>query len=173
MNSLARLLFVVLLSVAAFAQEAGKIFVVRHAERQSSASDSPLSDKGMNRAQCLGQTLKDAHIRSVFTTHFVRTKQTAAPLVDIAHAKSNVVDGDKEIARQSVAAAKEGNVLIVGHSNTVPNILHDIGTPAVTVPDDVFDQLFIVDTANPKNLLVLHYCPNLPKNTGPNMMKPK
>ena len=58
---------------------------------------------------------------------------------------------------EQVAAAK-GNVLVVGHSNTVPSVVKRLGvTAAVTVGDDEFDNLFVVSRGGAPSLLHLHY----------------
>ena len=164
MKSLARFALCLFLSIAAYGQDSGKIFVVRHAEKQSDAVDAPLSDKGQARAQCLGQTLKDAHITTAIITQYVRTKQTAAPTVAESKAKEKAIDAKStdQIVKEARAAAQSGNVLIVGHSNTIPTLLPAFGTPAVSIPDTAYDQLFILDSNQPKQLTILHYCPALP-----------
>ncbi len=164
MKALARTLgMVAALCLFASAQDTGKIFVVRHAEKQSNADDALLSSAGQARAECLGQTLKDAHISSVLVTRYERTKQTAAAVVRESSAKEQTFEPKDYAAIVAAAnsAAASGNVLIVGHSNTIPALLSTFGTPQVTVPDAAFDQLFIFYSKNPKNLIVLHYCPNL------------
>ncbi len=167
MKTLAQLALCLLLSVAAYSQDSGKIFVVRHAEKQSDAPDTPLSGKGQARAQCLAQTLKDAHITTAFVTQYLRTKQTAAPTVADSKANEKTVDAKStdQIVRESRAAAQSGNVLIVGHSNTIPALLPAFGAPAVSIPDTAYDQLFIFDVAHPRQLTILHYCPALPTDT--------
>lgn len=163
----ARFLVCLLLSVSALAQEKGTIFVVRHAERQSNAEDSPLSPAGEARAKCLAQTLRDAQIKAVFVNQYLRTKQTAAPILQESKAREAVSNANAtaEIVKAARTAADGGNVLIVGHSNTIPNLLKAFGTPLMTVPDTVYDQLFVFNAGQPKQLLILHYCPSLPMDT--------
>lgn len=153
-----------LFSMTALAQQSGTIFAVRHAEKQSDATDTPLSDKGLARAECLAQTLKDAHITTVFVTQYQRTRQTAEPTIQESQAKVETISAKStaEIAKAASDAAKSGNVLIVGHSNTVPDILSTLGGPQVSIPDDSYNQLFLFDPAHPRQITVLHYCPNLP-----------
>jgi broad specificity phosphatase PhoE len=167
MRTFARFAICLLLSAAAYAQESGKIFLVRHAEKQSDTPDTPLSDKGQARAQCLAQTLKDAHITTVIVTQYLRTKQTAAPTVADSKANEMIVDAKStdQIVKESRTAAQSGNVLIVGHSNTIPTLLAAFGALAVSIPDTAYDQLFIFDVAQPKQLTILHYCPALPTDT--------
>jgi phosphohistidine phosphatase SixA len=155
---------VLLISALAFSQETGKVFVVRHAEKQSNDADTPLSSKGLARAECLAQTLKDAHITAAIISQYQRTKQTAAQTVREFNAKEIAVEAKatEQIVQTARESAKSGNVLVVGHSNTVPDVLAAFGTPGVTIPDTSYDLLFIFDVAQPKQLTTLHYCPVLP-----------
>jgi phosphohistidine phosphatase SixA len=167
MKALVHLLVCLLLTVAVFAQDSGKIFAVRHAEKQSDDPDTPLSSTGESRAECLAQTLKDAHTSTVLVTQYKRTHQTAAPLVREARATEKSFDAkaNDEILKAARRAAASGNVLIVGHSNTIPQLLAALGTPPVTIPDTSYDLLFLFDLSDPKRLTTLHYCPNLPHDT--------
>ena len=155
----------VLLSIvgsAAIAQQTststgGHIFVVRHAEKISEKADA-LSPMGKSRAACLATTLKDANIKAVITSPFERTKQTGAPTagefkVEVRTIKADDFDAIAGAARES---AKTGDVLIVGHSNTVPQIVKAVGNADVKVGDSDYDWLFVVDTAG---ITQLHYCP--------------
>ncbi len=166
--SKALLALCLLLTATAFSQSSGKIFVVRHAEKQSDADNSPLSDKGLARAECLAKTLADAHISTAIVTQYARTHQTAAPTANASHARETSINAKEtsKIVNAAKSVAKDGNVLIVGHSNTVPGILAAFGTSAVTIPDTAYDQLFIFDVANPKELTTLHYCPTMPTDTA-------
>ena len=54
--------------------------------------------------------------------------------------------------------AVTGNVLVVGHSNSVPDVIKGLGATApVTIGDDEFDNLFIVSSGTPSSVLRLHY----------------
>jgi broad specificity phosphatase PhoE len=157
-------ILVLSLLVAAPAAAQSSVFLVRHAERAdsgmapASGADPDLSEAGKARAQSLAALLKDANITTIFTTEFKRTQQTAAPLgkalgISVVTVPSkNTVDLVKQIK------AAKGNVLVVGHSNSVPDIIRDLGVSApVTIADDEFDNLFIVSRDAPPSLLRLHY----------------
>jgi phosphohistidine phosphatase SixA len=132
------------------------IFVVRHAERADGgqagaaamvtpATDPPLSAAGHERAARLATMLRSADIKQVWTTEFLRTKQTAAPTAEALKLQIGPVsarDVDGLILRVTAARA---NVLVVGHSNTVPDILKRLGiTDTITIADTEYDNLFIV-----------------------------
>jgi broad specificity phosphatase PhoE len=161
-RSLAAFLFLAL-AVPAAAQQT--VFVVRHAERADSApgakpmmaTDPDLSDAGHARAASLAAMLADAKIVAIFTTEFKRTQQTAAPLAKALGLTPKAMKADAEAELVKAIAAVKGNVLVVGHSNTVPSIVKRLGvaTP-VTVEDAEFDNLFIV-SGTPPSVLHLHY----------------
>jgi broad specificity phosphatase PhoE len=127
------------------AQEA--IYVVRHAERLDQSTDSPLSTAGVGRAYKLRDLLRSGGITHVFTTERQRTIATAKPLADALKLTPQVVPGvDVRPLLDRLAALKpQDRVLVVGHSNTLPDLLRALGvaTP-VTIGDDEFDKLFIV-----------------------------
>jgi broad specificity phosphatase PhoE len=144
-------LFVLLSAAAAAAQPA--VFLVRHAERADAATSGPtmmandpeLSGAGTQRAQSLAKMLKDARIATIFTTEYKRTKQTAAPLATALGVVPTVVASKDmpDLVRKIKAAT--GNVLVVGHSNTIPDVLKLLGiSDPITIAEAEFDNLFIV-----------------------------
>jgi broad specificity phosphatase PhoE len=101
--------------------------------------------------------LKDAKITAIYATEYKRTQQTAAPLAKALGLTVNLVAADAADVVKQLASAK-GNVLVVGHSNTVPDVIKGLGVTApVTIGDDDFDNLFIVTTGAPPAVLRLHY----------------
>ena len=159
LGSLAPLVLLVLPLFAA--GQTKMVFLVRHAERASSAPDSPLSDAGQRRADCLGSTLKDAGIHSIFTTQYQRTQQTAAPLAKLLSLRPASLPADDQPALIERIQAASGNVLVVAHSDTLPAILQKLGiAQAVSIRSDEYDQLFVVTMGQgvPPAMAVLHYC---------------
>ena len=140
---------VALLIAAAAPSASGQeaIYLVRHAERASTASDSPLSAAGKARAKRLASWLRDAGITQIFTTDLQRTIQTAAPLAAVIGVTPTVIAASDTAALIATvhAAGPRDRLLIVGHSNTVPDVLRALGvTAAITIADSEFDNLFIV-----------------------------
>jgi phosphohistidine phosphatase SixA len=144
-----------LLFTATTAAAQQTIFVVRHAERADAgagaagmvtpATDPPLSAAGRERAARLASMLRSADIKHIFTTEFRRTKETAAPLADQLKLTPSV-SGSKDPA-PLVSRVRQviGNVLMVGHSNTVPDLLKRLGVKEeVTIADEEYDNLFVV-----------------------------
>lgn len=111
------------------------VLVVRHAEKADNSDDPVLSAAGEARALALAEALSDADVDHVIVTHRQRTRLTAAPLLSVRGLTPEVVPFGRDMAEHvaAVAAAvrrRAGEVvLVVGHSNTVPAIVHALGGP--------------------------------------------
>jgi broad specificity phosphatase PhoE len=158
MKRLALMLSIPLL-VAAGADAAPIIFIVRHAEKASAADKDPdLSPEGQKRADALAQILKDSQVTSVFVTEFKRTQETAAPTAKAAHVSPTVVQANNIGVLAEKLRALNGNALVVGHGNTIPDLLKALGiTTPVSIPDDDYNEIFAVLIRNDPQLIRLHY----------------
>jgi broad specificity phosphatase PhoE len=142
------------------------IFLVRHAEHTDTAggaaptmaADPDLSPAGRIRAESLAAALKDAGITGIFVTEYQRTWQTAAPLAKALGITVTIVSSkDAPTLAQKVQAAT-GNVLVVGHSNTLPDLIAALGIqPPVKIDDAEYDNLFVVVKGAKPVLVRLHY----------------
>jgi broad specificity phosphatase PhoE len=138
------------------------IFLVRHAERAATSgrvpSDTGLSRVGETRAQHLAEELKDANITAIYTTEYKRTKETAMPLTRLAGIRPEVVAADDLRALTSKLKQASGNVLVVGHSNTLPQIINALGVGTrVAVSESDYDNLFVIVHEPEARLIHLHY----------------
>lgn len=152
------------LPVHGFAQ--GAIFLVRHAERADTgtgtppmmATDPDLSEAGRARATSLAAMLKDAGVSAIFVTEFKRTQQTAAPLAKALGITPTVVPAKDASGLAGRLKKARGNLLVVGHSNTIPEVIAAIGVAEpVSIGDTEFDKLFIVHTVPVARAIQLHY----------------
>ncbi|MEO5718641.1 MAG: phosphoglycerate mutase family protein, partial [Chthoniobacterales bacterium] len=142
--------------------ESPVVFVVRHAERADADGpaqpDPVLSETGRTRAAALAKELRDAGIGHIYTSEFKRTQETAAPLADSLGVKAEVVPGKETAALVDKLKAGSGNTLVVGHSDTVPEIIKALGvSTAVTLGPKDYDDLFLVQMEQPPRLIHLHY----------------
>jgi broad specificity phosphatase PhoE len=91
--------------------------------------------------------LRNAGITAVFTTQYRRTVDTAKPLADaLGLPVTQVTAGQHgELLNRVRAAGPRARILIVGHSDTVPELLALLGyqTP-VEIAKAEYDNLFIV-----------------------------
>ena len=135
------------------------VFIVRHAEKATTGGNDPdLSDAGRKRANALARILKNSQITAVFVTEFKRTQETAAPLATAAHLTPTIIPAKDVPALVVKLRALNGNALVVGHGNTIPDLVKELGiaTP-ITIPEDDYTEIFVVSLADPPQLLRLHY----------------
>jgi broad specificity phosphatase PhoE len=162
-----RLLFaaaILMLAVPAAAQQA--VFVVRHGERADTAggaapmmaNDPDLSEAGKARAQSLASALKDAGITAIYTTEYKRTRQTAEPLAKALGLDVTVVPARDMSGLIEKVQGATGNVLVIGHSNSVGDVIAKLGAvEPVKLEDSDYDKLFIVVKGEKPVLLRLHF----------------
>jgi phosphohistidine phosphatase SixA len=160
----AALLFLSVTAGAASAQPV--IYLVRHAERadagmaaaKTTGSDPELSAAGKSRATALAEVLRDARISAVYSTEYKRSRDTAEPLARAAGIAVTVVSSNDAAGLVEKMKSATGNVLIVGHSNTVPGLIKALGVDEpVTIAEDEYDRLFVVVRGAPATLLSLRY----------------
>src|SRR6266568_6628519 len=158
MKRLASLLPILLLLTAA-ADAAPVVFVVRHAEKAKGGGNDPeLSPAGHERANTLARILKDSQITTVFVTEFKRTQETAAPTVKEARLSPIVVPSNDVAGMAAKVRALDGNALVVGHGNTIPELMKALGiaTP-IAIPENDYSEIFVVLVHDPPQLFRLHY----------------
>lgn len=133
------------------------IYIVRHAEKQDDSKDPDLSLQGKMRALELASLLRDASIKAIFVTEYQRTQKTAQPLADLLQIKANIGDKDlSKLATQLLADQSEEAALVVGHSNTVADLVRALGVPVKwQIADTEFDRLVILTVAKPKPVVTI------------------
>ncbi len=150
------------LAAGAHGQDSGTVFLVRHAEKLSTARDAILSPQGHKRAECLAHTMGDAGIQVIFATGLVRTQQTAKPLSKKLGIKATTVEY-KDIPGlvEKLRSMPDKTVLVVAHSDTLPGILEKLGAGKVDpIKEDEFDRLFVFHYTGPASgsVVTLRYC---------------
>ncbi len=151
MRNICRVLAV---SVAlAGAAQAQTVVLVRHAEKAPEpAGDPVLSPAGEARARALVEALAGTEVSLILTSPMQRTVLTAAPLKAASGAESRAVDlaqgGAAHVAQTAALAAaapKDATVVVVGHSNTIPEIAKALGHAAAKpIADCSYDALTVI-----------------------------
>ncbi len=129
-------------------------FIVRHAERESDQSNEsmmkknpPLSEAGKQRAEALKEVLQSEKIGYIFSTNTVRTLSTAEPTKNYFNLKTKIYEAEPDDTFIAQLLSLKDNTLIVGHSNTVDDIVNKL-CGSVKVPqnliDSAYDDLFVV-----------------------------
>lgn len=156
------ILLIVSVSISVSAQT---IVLVRHAEKADAPKDDPaLSEAGQRRAEALATALKDGRVTAIFTTHLRRTRDTAAPLVKQTGVAPRVFTVSRASGAEHVADVarlarehKEGVVVIVGHSNTVPAIAAALGAKVSDMAECEYSRLITVLPGAPAQAIVARY----------------
>jgi phosphohistidine phosphatase SixA len=135
------------------------VFLVRHAEKEAEPKqDPPLTKAGVARSQELARLLSAAGIKAIYTSQFIRTKQTAEPLTAKIGVNATVLtikpnpSNLRLIADESTAELVNkilqrpgDSALVIGHSNWIPDVIKMLGGDVVpTIDEQKFDDLFIV-----------------------------
>lgn len=125
-----------------------RYYIVRHAEKataQHISADVPLSEQGEKRAMALRERLRTAGIQHIFSTNFQRTRATAAPLAELLGISPELYDSQDSTFVSRLKAIKE-NTLVVGHSNTVDDIVNGLMSNQVmtNLQDAEYGDLFVI-----------------------------
>lgn len=106
------------------------IIVIRHAEKvQDGSADPPLDSEGEARAALLarmfGDTASPGRIDAIYVSPALRNRLTAAPLAARLGVTPTVeaADDPKSLARRVMREHSGGRILVVGHIDTVPDIV--------------------------------------------------
>lgn len=104
------------------------VIVVRHAEKQfGTIDDPPLAQEGEERAQALAKLVGHRQfgaIAAVFSTETRRAQATALPVATRLGRTTIVTNADVDALVRRIKSEFHGKtVLVVGHSNTVPEIV--------------------------------------------------
>jgi len=124
------------------------VVLVRHAEKVG-GDDPGLSDSGRARSERLASLLADAGIDSIYVSELRRTHETATPLASALGLEPVVLparDGEQLVER--IRDGDSGDaVLVVGHSNTLPEIAGRLGAELGPVGDDDYGGLWVISVS--------------------------
>jgi broad specificity phosphatase PhoE len=129
------------------------IIFVRHADTAAHPADDPgLSERGQRRVAELTRQLVDADvvagIDAIYTTPYRRSQQTVRPLADKLSLEINTYDAeDTEAILEHILKRHKGKIiLVVGHSNTVPVLIANLGASKKVPPiaEDEYDNIYII-----------------------------
>jgi broad specificity phosphatase PhoE len=142
--------FIVAMSVLATLAASGSalaepsaIYLVRHAEKSAAGKDPDLTPQGQARARNIAVILGKAGITAIFSTPTARTQQTAAPLAQRTGVTVQLYDPRGPQALADKVMASNGAVLVVGHSNTLPELVRLFGgAPGTDIGEEEFDRLY-------------------------------
>lgn len=121
---------------------------VRHTEKQSESDDPELTQLGVNRANDLSNLLANIPIDAIYSSDYRRTKMTAMPTSRRKKIKISLYDPSEleSFADELWSKHKEKTVLVVGHSNTTPQLTNYLCKNSTygDISHDEYDQIYVV-----------------------------
>jgi phosphohistidine phosphatase SixA len=119
------------------------IYLTRHAEKLDTGSDPSLSEAGQLRAMNIATMLQKAQINGIYSTSYNRTLETATPLSELISVGVQTYNpsalSDFSVSLKTLI----GNTLVVGHSNTTPELVTLLGGDAgTTIDESEYDRLY-------------------------------
>lgn len=129
-------------------QKVTTIILVRHAEKDPAGGNDPeLSAEGKTRAEKLLQVFKDVKADEMYSTPYVRTKETLKPWATKAGLEVKTYDPrNLKGFADEIKAIKGKTIVVAGHSNTTPILAnHLLGSEKYKALDDsVYSTIWIV-----------------------------
>lgn len=141
-------------------------YCVRHTEKRKDQGDNPdLTAEGEARAERLGVILKDEPLDRAFSTNFKRTVRTAELIrkhsakIPPASAYPPSIQG--AWLDETLETGKGKHFLVVGHSNTVPQLLNLLKGDSTyqNIPDGDYSRFYIAISkgVGQSEIMDLHY----------------
>lgn len=128
-------------------------YVVRHAEKATTDgnnmmnNDPALTEAGKERAEALKEMLASKKIGYIFSTNTIRTKNTAEPTRAYFKLVTELYTPVPDTVFINKLRSLKKNTLIVGHSNTVDDVVNKL-CGSIKIPADLkdteYDNLFVV-----------------------------
>jgi len=133
------------------------IYLVRHGEKAAEGKDPALTAQGRQRAQNIATLLHRAGIQAIFSTATTRTLGTAQPLATQLGLPVQRYDAATPQALVDKVKGLQAPVLVVGHSNTLPELVRLFGgAPGADIGDEEYDRLYqLINRADGKVTTVL------------------
>lgn len=125
------------------------VYLVRHAEKitgENAGRDPALTDAGVARAKTLSKLLRKKNITKIYSSDYIRTRDTATPTAEMSGVDMEIYDPRNLPALATLIQETAGHILVVGHSNTIPETVTALGGVGGTAifEKSEYDRLYIV-----------------------------
>ena len=147
-----RLLLTIFLAFSIPENDCSTFYLIRHAEKvrtNKSDRDPALNKKGIIRAQNWKEYFINKDISKIYSTNYKRTLETVKPIQEAIGLTAILYSPSSIDYKDFISSNKGEVVLIVGHSNTIPNFANEL------INDQVYDQ---IDDLNNSNLYIVNLC---------------
>lgn len=136
------------------------VYCVRHAETTGAGGNPSLSAEGLIRADDLANALSNVELSAVYSTNFNRTRETATATANDQGLSVQIYDAFNipAFSDQLIESYKGKSVLVVGHSNTTPQLLNALTKSGsfIVFDENTYDNLYIVNVKITGETVVYH-----------------
>ena len=147
-----KLFLTILLAFSIPENDCSTFYLIRHAEKvrtNKSDRDPALNEKGIIRAMNWKEYFIDKDISKIYSTNYKRTIETVKPLQEAMGLATILYSPSSIDYKDFISSTKGEIVLVVGHSNTIPNFVNEL------INDQVYTQ---IDDLNNSNLYIVNMC---------------
>lgn len=133
-------------------EQCSTFYLIRHAEKvrtDKSDKDPKLNEYGMLRAIKWQEYFSDKNISKIYSTNYKRTLETVKPIQESSDIIPIIYSPSDIDYKNFIMSNKIEVVLIVGHSNTIPDFVNGL------ISENVYSQ---IDDLNNSNLYVVNIC---------------
>ena len=133
-------------------EQCSTFYLIRHAEKvrtDKSDKDPKLNEYGMLRAIKCQEYFSDKNISKIYSTNYKRTLETVKPIQESSDIIPIIYSPSDIDYKNFIMSNKIEVVLIVGHSNTIPDFVNGL------ISENVYSQ---IDDLNNSNLYVVNIC---------------
>ena len=147
-----RLLLTIFLAFSIPENDCSTFYLIRHAEKvriNKTDRDPALNEKGIIRAFNWRDFFIDKDISKIYSPNYKRTLETVKP-IEVATGLTAILYSPSSIDYDNFISSNKGEiVLVVGHSNTIPDFVNEL------INDQVYSQ---IDDLNNSNLYIVNLC---------------
>ena len=133
-------------------EQCSTFYLIRHAEKvrtDKSDKDPKLNEYGMLRAIKWQEYFSEKNISKIYSTNYKRTLETVKPIQESSDIIPIIYSPSDIDYKNFIMSNKIEVVLIVGHSNTIPDFVNGL------ISENVYSQ---IDDLNNSNLYVVNIC---------------
>ena len=126
------------------------LYLVRHAEKQADGSDDPaLNDVGRYRSEQLAAWFEEKQIKVIWSSDYRRSRDTAGPLISNLGLELSLYDPHDLPALAKTLLDNRSNALVVGHSNTTPELTRLLCQCVISGMDESeYERLIVVSVSD-------------------------
>jgi phosphohistidine phosphatase SixA len=126
--------------------ESKVIYMVRHAEKDVVPENNPpLTTDGVIRSVDLASWFKEIEIDTIFSTDYVRMRETAKPVAEAKNLELSIYEAkDFDGFAKKLKELKVDTIVVVGHSNTILEQIEALGLerPQKEIKENEYDKIF-------------------------------